>query len=720
MAVFDRELQRIVLRIVYDGPAQAGKTTNLVQLHRFFTSLRRGELVSHAERAGRTLFFDWLHVDGGLVGGYPLRCQLTTVPGQAVLSHRRRVLLASADAVVFVCDSNRDGVEIGRRMAADLPREEQGGEPRVPIVVQANKQDQDTCLEADTLPGLLGLASGTPALGARAHEGVGVRETLVLAIRAAANRVQRHILERGLATLVGSAETHEGLLQRLENTVSTHRTSAGAALDALGAPPTVAVPAPEPSSASAEPAVGPAVPAGSAVPAPAVGASASVVPSRPAVRAPEPSPQPSVSVEPAVGPAVPAGAAVPAPAVGASASVVPSRPAVRAPEPSPQPSASVEPAVGPAVPAVSAVAAPVVGTSASVVPSRPAVRAPEPSPQPSASVEPAVAPAVPAGAAVAAPVVGASASVVPSRPAARAPEPSPQPSASVEPAVAARAADAGRSPDTLPALPSTHVPLGFVWPAALGRGVLQELDGRAVRRRDDLVGRHGTSDGSGRSDALIFEAGDLCLKTSLRRRFDDSEAGRAAMLHLARRKTLLGPLLPPRTVLCLQPESRSQAVWLWTVSPWVTTLRTWMTRAVEEGDEAALQVALEAFARAAVDALALAARAGVALDVHPSNFAVADGRVVYLDDDVATGERLPAIGHVLLRRVEEYARFPQCVTAYLSALRTALGGQLAPEEIAQLGLRAAFLETTVRAEAALAARAFLVAAVESLATPRPA
>jgi hypothetical protein len=632
MAVFDRELQRIVLRIVYDGPAQAGKTTNLVQLHRFFTSLRRGELVSHAERAGRTLFFDWLHVDGGLVGGYPLRCQLTSVPGQAVLAHRRRLLLAAADAVVFVCESSHDGVEIGRRMAADLPRAEPAAAARVSVVVQANKQDRDGCLEPEALPALLGLAPGTPSLPARAHEGVGVRETLVLAIRAAANHVQRHILEHGLDSLSGTAETPESLLVRLNAEPPIHATAAGSTLDALGArgPQASAAPAASAEAASARPetrrvTVPAAVPATSRPPEPAVREpAADSAPSEPAS---DPNPLPA-----------PVLVSAPSPTPGADA-----------PEPVPA-AATVAVAVPPPAP-----------TSA----------------PPTRTVD--VVPATAAAPTVATP----------------------------------------NEPDGL-TLPGPDVPLGYVWPAALGRAVLRDLDRRSARQRDDLVGRHGTSDGSGRSDVLIFEAGDLCLKTSLRRRFADAESGRAAMLHLARRKTLLDTLLPPRTVLCLQPESAGGAVWLWTVSPWVTTLRTWMARAVHEGDEAALQVALEAFARAAVDALVLAARAGVVLDVHPSNFAVADGRVVYLDDDVATGERLPAIGHVLLRRVEEYASFPRCTAAYVATLQQALGARLAPEEAEQLRLKQALAEALVRGEASEAAQASLVGCVERLGAPRPA
>ena len=41
MAVFDLEEQKIVVRIVYDGAENAGKTTNLQKLCELFTTRRR-------------------------------------------------------------------------------------------------------------------------------------------------------------------------------------------------------------------------------------------------------------------------------------------------------------------------------------------------------------------------------------------------------------------------------------------------------------------------------------------------------------------------------------------------------------------------------------------------------------------------------------------------------------------------------------------------------
>jgi hypothetical protein len=259
-----------------------------------------------------------------------------------------------------------------------------------------------------------------------------------------------------------------------------------------------------------------------------------------------------------------------------------------------------------------------------------------------------------------------------------------------------------------PPLPDPDVAIGLVWPAAAGREILRRVADEAPVLRSDLVGKHGVSDGSGSSDAIIYQAGAWCLKTSLRRRFEDADQGRSALLHLARRKTMLGALCPPRTVLCLRPAEEGRA-WLWTVAPWLTTLRTWMAQAETARDEGTLELALTAFAEAAVQALSLAARSGLVLDVHPSNFTLADGRIAYLDDDIALGSRVPAIGHALLRRVDEYAAWPAATAAYVDTLHSSVTSALSPAELSGLGLPGAVEDAIVTTPAGREAQRRLVA-----------
>lgn len=235
MPALDREQGRLVVSVVYDGPALAGKTTNLTQLCQFFTTRKRSELYVPEEREGRTLYFDWLELSGGLVGGYPLLCRLITVPGQAVLSRRRQWLLGLADAVVFVCDSSPGGVDEARSMFETLHQlaEAKRSTP-LPVVVQANKQDGSDALDPDQVALRLGARPEHAVVPAQAARGVGVRETVVLAIRGAAGEAQDAVLRDGadalVATLMGAEDVYQRLREqdaedarRTQRTPSDHR-----------------------------------------------------------------------------------------------------------------------------------------------------------------------------------------------------------------------------------------------------------------------------------------------------------------------------------------------------------------------------------------------------------------------------------------------------------------------------------------------------------------
>lgn len=263
-----------------------------------------------------------------------------------------------------------------------------------------------------------------------------------------------------------------------------------------------------------------------------------------------------------------------------------------------------------------------------------------------------------------------------------------------------------------PRLPGPDLPAGFVWPAASGREVLRRVPRDEAVLRDDLVGRQGLDDGSGTSDVVLVQAGAWCLKTSSRRRFADLEDGRAALLALVRRKLLLGSLLPRDTVLALVPGENEEGAGaqVWTVCPWVSTLRRQMGRAVERGDAASLASALAAFATAAVESMALAVRQEVQLDVHPSNFALTPDGLWYVDDDIGHSPLLPAIAHSLLRRVDEYSAWEAAVDVYLSALEESFV-LLSADEVQALGLAAALDQVAVRTPAAEEARERLRSAV---------
>src|SRR5690606_3735426 len=104
----------VQFKIVYCGPPGGGKTSNLQYIHRRLDPALRGDLVSIATEANRTICFDFLPVHETVVAGYRTRFQLYAVPGQRLLAGTRQNVLAGADGVVFVADSSR------ARFAANL------------------------------------------------------------------------------------------------------------------------------------------------------------------------------------------------------------------------------------------------------------------------------------------------------------------------------------------------------------------------------------------------------------------------------------------------------------------------------------------------------------------------------------------------------------------------------------------------------------------------
>jgi signal recognition particle receptor subunit beta len=181
MAWFDPERECYVVRIVYDGPGLAGKTTNLQHVCELVPISKRTELFTPGALKGRTMFFDWLEMDGA--ADAPVKFQLITVPGQEQRNYRRRPLIEMADVVVFVCDSTPEQIPDTMRTFARLRVSMRQRPSPLPLVVQANKQDLEHAVAPDKIRRRLRIGSDVPVLPASAATGEGVAETLTLALK---------------------------------------------------------------------------------------------------------------------------------------------------------------------------------------------------------------------------------------------------------------------------------------------------------------------------------------------------------------------------------------------------------------------------------------------------------------------------------------------------------------------------------------------------------
>jgi mutual gliding-motility protein MglA len=174
--------REITCKIVYYGPGRSGKTTNLHYIYEQVPRDRKGRMVSLATQTDRTLFFDFLPLDLGMISGFTTRFQLYTVPGQVYYHTTRKLVLQGADGVVFVADSQQRQLQENIESMQDLHLNlaEQGIDVRVmPMVIQYNKQDlpPEMVLGADVLDDALNFR-GAPSFAADALHGAGVFETL--------------------------------------------------------------------------------------------------------------------------------------------------------------------------------------------------------------------------------------------------------------------------------------------------------------------------------------------------------------------------------------------------------------------------------------------------------------------------------------------------------------------------------------------------------------
>ena len=172
--------REINCKIVYYGPGQSGKTTNLKWAAEQTRGGSGGRMISLATEADRTLFFDFLPLELGEVHGFKVRFHLYTVPGQVVYDASRSLILRGADGVVLVADSQEARTDANLEALETLLSHLQAHGRDflgLPYVLQLNKRDLPNCLPVHELRRLL-TRKDEPVFEAVASRGVGVFETL--------------------------------------------------------------------------------------------------------------------------------------------------------------------------------------------------------------------------------------------------------------------------------------------------------------------------------------------------------------------------------------------------------------------------------------------------------------------------------------------------------------------------------------------------------------
>ncbi|MDO9188979.1 MAG: GTPase domain-containing protein [Sulfurimicrobium sp.] len=185
MPEYDPLSSKLTFKLVYYGPAQSGKTTNLMRLHDLLAPDMKGEIMTLETQNDRTLFFDLLPLGFRAPSGLLVKFRLFTVPGQVAHDGTRKAVLSRADGVVFVADSQKtqsvNNGESFQNLADNVARVGLNFE-KLPLVVQFNKRDLPNILSEEEISQRWSSAPW-PLLFASALDGAGIRETFAALLR---------------------------------------------------------------------------------------------------------------------------------------------------------------------------------------------------------------------------------------------------------------------------------------------------------------------------------------------------------------------------------------------------------------------------------------------------------------------------------------------------------------------------------------------------------
>ena len=212
MVFFNHATRQMTAKIVYYGPGLCGKTTNLNTIYGKTSQKARGEMVSLNTETDRTLFFDLLPMDVGMVGGFKTKLQLYTVPGQVFYNSTRKLVLKGVDGIVFVVDSQTPMLDACKESYQNLLEnmKEIGIEVgEIPVVYQWNKRDLKNIVPVEELERTFN-ERGLPSFQAVASDGSGVFETLRGITKLALAHIKAHHLGETAGPKSAPAAAHPG------------------------------------------------------------------------------------------------------------------------------------------------------------------------------------------------------------------------------------------------------------------------------------------------------------------------------------------------------------------------------------------------------------------------------------------------------------------------------------------------------------------------------
>lgn len=189
MALINPRKKEVQVKLVYYGPGRGGKTSNLQYIYDRFQTRIKSKMTTIKTYGDRTLFFDFLPMDIGVIKGYNIKIQFYTVPGQVKYKATRRLVLRGVDGVVFVADSMALRQKMNILSLKDLQQNLASFDKnifKIPLVFQYNKRDLAKqgipLLPIETLENDLNRQLKAPSFEASAVSGYNVVDTMKKAI----------------------------------------------------------------------------------------------------------------------------------------------------------------------------------------------------------------------------------------------------------------------------------------------------------------------------------------------------------------------------------------------------------------------------------------------------------------------------------------------------------------------------------------------------------
>ena len=199
MPLINHAKKEINAKIIYFGPASAGKATNLNHIYSKLKEGSRGTFKTMDLQKDRMLFFDFLPSTQASVNGYSIRFHVYTLSGNVNHDSSWKMVLKGADGIIFVADSRPDGMAANAenmRLLNSCLASYGKSLSEVPWALQCNKQDVPLAVAVEQMGRVLN-PDNSPVFSAVASKGEGVLETIFSVVKMVLKNIRASGLDVG-------------------------------------------------------------------------------------------------------------------------------------------------------------------------------------------------------------------------------------------------------------------------------------------------------------------------------------------------------------------------------------------------------------------------------------------------------------------------------------------------------------------------------------------